>query len=381
MRPFWSEEFGNAASKTHAAGRRAEQAVDAARGQVAGLIGADPREIVFTSGATEANNLAILGLARASRERGRHVISVATEHRAVLDPCRALAKEGFRVTLLPVARDGLLDPERLRAALDPDTILVSVMHANNEIGTVQPVAELAAIAREHGVAFHCDAAQSVGKLPTDVRALGVDLLSFTAHKLYGPKGLGALWLRRGGPRLQPIVYGGGHERGLRSGTLPVPLCVGFGRACELAGVLREAEAERLARLSERLWKRLSSELEGIELNGAAAPRLPGNLNVSFRGVEGESLLAALPDLALSTGSACTSALREPSHVLRALGVGEERALSALRFGLGRSTGEAEIDVAAGLVVEQVKRLRALEPRWRGAESAGRGRRTRRKATT
>ena len=364
MHPWWTDEFGNAASKTHAFGWRAAEAVEGARQRVADLIGADPRELVFTSGATESNNLAILGLARARRERGRHVVTVQTEHRAVLDPCRALEKEGFRVTYLPVDRGGLVDLDGLAKSLDGEAILLSVMHANNEIGFIQPLEEIAAIARSRGVPLHSDAAQSAGKLALDVRELGVDALSLSAHKLYGPNGVGALWLRRGaGLRLEPILHGGGHERGLRSGTLPVPLCVGFGRACELARELQQDEALRLARLAESLWKRLSSELGAVQLNGAALPRLPGNLNVSFLGVEGEALLAALPDLAVSSGSACTSATREPSHVLRALGLDEQRALSSLRFGLGRSTTQEEVDAAAELLIEQVRRLRVLSPVW------------------
>jgi cysteine desulfurase len=368
MSPWWNDEFGNAASKTHAFGWRAEQAVEEARAQLASLIGADPREIIFTSGATESNNLAILGLARARRDRGHHVITAQTEHRAVLDPCRALEKEGYRVTVLPVQRDGIIDLERLRGALDNDVTLISIMHANNEIGVIQPLAEIAEIARARDIAFHTDAAQSVGKLEIDVRELGPDLMSLSAHKVYGPKGVGALWVRRGSPhlRLEPLLYGGGHERGLRSGTLPVPLCVGFGCACEIARESHEEDARRQARLSERLWKRLSTELAAVELNGDAVKRIPGNLNVSFLGVEGEALLVALPDVALSAGSACTSSTREPSHVLRALGLGEERALSSLRFGIGRATSEAEIDLAAELVIEQVTRLRALSPVWEQA---------------
>ncbi len=364
MRPWWTDEFGNAASKTHAFGWRADEAVEGARQRVADLIGADPRELVFTSGATESNNLAIFGLARARRERGRHVVTVQTEHRAVLDPCRALEKEGFRVTYLPVDRGGLVDLDRLASSLDDEAVLLSVMHANNEIGVIQPLEEIGVIARSRGIPLHSDAAQSAGKLALDVCELGVDALSLSAHKLYGPMGVGALWLRRGaGLRLEPILHGGGHERGLRSGTLPVPLCVGFGRACELASELREEEARRLARLTESLWKRLTTELGGVELNGDALRRLPGNLNVTFLGVEGEALMLALPDLAVSSGSACTSAIREPSHVLRALGLDERRALSSVRFGLGRSTTQEQVDAAAELLIEQARRLRALSPVW------------------
>ena len=372
MQPYFAAEFGNAASRTHGFGWRAGEAVERAREEVAATLGADAREVVFTSGATESNNLALLGAFRARRGRGRaHVITCAVEHRAVLDPCRALEKEGARVTVLPVASDGLLDLERLRDALDDETLLVSVMHANNEIGVIQPLEEIARLAHARGALVHTDAAQSVGKIEVDVRQLDVDLLSLTAHKLYGPKGVGALFVRRRRPRLElaPILHGGGHERGLRSGTLPVPLCVGFGAACALAAQERESEAARLATLRDRLWKRLDA-LEAVERNGHATRRLPGNLNVSFLGVEGEALLTALPDVALSSGSACTSALREPSHVLRALGVGEARAQGALRFGLGRPTSEAEIDAAADLVIEQVQRLRDLSPLW---DEARRGR--------
>lgn len=369
MLPYFSEEFGNAASRTHAFGFRAEAAVERARAQIAALVGADPREIVFTSGATEANNLALFGASRAIRRasggKSDHVISCRTEHRAVLDPCLALEREGFRVTLLDVDGDGLVDPEALRAALDPRTALVSIMHANNEIGVVQPVASLAQIAAEAGAAFHCDAAQSAGVLEIDVTQLGVDFLSLSAHKLYGPKGIGALIVRRRSKRarIEPILHGGGHERGLRSGTLPVPLCVGFGEAAALVRSRRGTDAARQRSLRERLLARLAAELPGLVLNGHASTRLPGNLNLSFLGVEGEALLAALPELAVSVGSACTSAKREPSHVLRALGAGEARALSALRFGIGRGNDEAQIDRAAELLISQVRRLRALSPVW------------------
>jgi len=369
MIPYFTEEYGNAASRTHEFGWRADAAVERARAQVAALVAADAREVVFTSGATEANNLALFGAARALRRASGgkfgHVISCRTEHRAVLDPCRALEREGFRVTLLGVDGDGLVDPESLRAALAGQRALVSIMHANNEIGVVQPIAALAAVAAVAGAAFHCDAAQSAGALETDVTQLGVDFLSLSAHKLYGPKGIGALIVRRRSPRarIEPILHGGGHERGLRSGTLPVPLCVGFGAAAELALAARAADAERHRFLRERLLARLWAELPGLVLNGAAKSRLPGNLNLSFLGVEGEALLAALPELALSAGSACTSAKREPSHVLRALGAGEARALSALRFGIGRGNDEAQIDAAAELVIAQVRRLRALSPVW------------------
>ncbi len=369
MLPYFSEEFGNAASRTHAFGFRAEAAVERARTQIAALVGGDPREIVFTSGATEANNLALIGGARAQRRasggKADHVISCRAEHRAVLDPCLALEREGFRVTLLGVGTDGLVDPEHLRAALEPCTALVSIMHANNEIGVVQPIAELARLTAEADVAFHCDAAQSAGVLDVDMARLGVDFLSLSAHKLHGPKGIGALVVRRRSKRarIEPILHGGGHERGLRSGTLPVPLCVGFGEAAEIVRSSRASDAARHEHLRDRLLAKLTSALPNLVLNGHASRRLPGNLNLSFLGVEGEALLAALPELALSVGSACTSAVREPSHVLRALGAGEARALSALRFGIGRGNDEAEIDTAAELVIAQVRRLRALSPTW------------------
>jgi cysteine desulfurase len=368
MLPYVSEEFGNAASRTHAYGWAAEEAVETARAQVAALVGADAREVVFTSGATEANNLALFGALRAAR-RGSgvprdHVIAARSEHLSVLDPLKALEREGFRVTLLPVDSHGLVAPEQLRAELTPATALVSIMHANNEIGVLQPIAELAAQCAQQGVAFHCDAAQSAGSLALDMTRLGVDCLSLSAHKLYGPKGIGALVVRRAGrAKLEPILYGGGHERGLRSGTLPVPLCVGFGAAAEIARAERGADALRLAALRDRLWTRLRESLPELRLNGAPSPRLPGNLNVSFLGVEGEALLAALPELALSSGSACSSAKREPSHVLRALGADEARALSALRFGIGRGTSEAEIDAASDFIVAAVRKLRALSPLW------------------
>ena len=365
MAPYWTREFGNAASRTHAFGWRAEEAVEAAREEVARLIGADPREIVFTSGATEANNLALLGVARANRERGDHIITCQTEHRSVLDPLAALEKVGFRVTCLAVDAEGLVDVDDLRAALDGRTILVSVMHVNNEIGVVQPLEEIARVTREHGTLFHTDAAQSVGKLVVDVDRLGVDLLSLTAHKLYGPKGMGALYVRRRSPvlRVAPILYGGGHERGMRSGTLPVPLCVGLGRACQIAGHEWETDAKRALLLRDRLRQRLSTELDEVWLNGHPENRVAGNLNLSFTGLEAQALLVALPDVALSSGSACTSAQPEPSHVIRALGGGQARALGAVRFGIGRANSEAEIDAVAEMLVEQVERLRAMSPLW------------------
>jgi cysteine desulfurase len=360
MLSYFGEEFGNPASRTHQFGWRAEEGVDRARRQVADSIGARAREIVFTSGATEANNLAILGTARANRARGDHVVTCATEHRAVLDPCRALEKEGFRVSVIPVGPTGIVDLDALSAELEPGTLLISLMLANNEIGTLQPVAEVGRIARERDIVLHTDAAQAVGQIPVDVEPLGVDLLSFTAHKLYGPKGIGALYVRRRRPALEiePLLHGGGHERGLRSGTLPVPLCVGFGEACAIGTRDLDTEAARIGELRDRLWTQLKRGLDGVSQNGAVDRRLPGNLNVSFAGVEAEALLMGLPEIALSTGSACTSAKPEPSHVLRALGLGKPRALSAIRFGVGRFNTRDEIDLAAERIVHEVRRLRA-----------------------
>ena len=365
MLPYLTEEYGNAASRTHGFGWRAEEALEDARRRVARGLGADPREIVFTSGATESNNLALLGAVRAAGASAAHVVTCRTEHSAVLDPCRALDKQGAEITRLDVDRQGHLDLDRLAAAIRPETVLISLMHANNEIGVIHDLAAIGALARERGVLFHSDAAQSVGKLPLDVREAGVDLLSLTAHKIYGPKGIGALYVRRGGPRvrLEPIVYGGGHERGLRSGTVPVAQCVALGCAVELACAEREAEAVRLRELRERLWQRLSSELDEVTLNGDPERRLPGNLNLSFAGVEGEALILALDEIAVSTGSACTSARQEASHVLLALGMSRTRALGSLRFGLGRGTTAEEIERAADAVVEQVPRLRKLSPDW------------------
>ncbi len=371
MLPYLTEEYGNAASRTHGFGWRAEEALEDARRQVARGLGADPREIVFTSGATEANNLALLGAVRAAGASSAHVVTCRTEHSAVLDPCRALEKEGAEITRLGVDRLGHLDLDRLAAAIRPETVLISVMHANNEIGVIHDLVAIGALARERGVLFHSDAAQSVGKLPLAVREAGVDLLSLTAHKIYGPKGIGALYVRRGQPRvrLEPIVHGGGHERGLRSGTVPVALCVALGRAVELACAGREAEAVRLRELRERLWQRLSSELDEVTLNGDPERRLPGNLNASFAGVEGEALILGLEEIAVSTGSACTSARQEASHVLLALGMSRARALGSLRFGLGRGTTAEEIERAADSVVEQVSRLRKLSPDWERRDRA------------
>jgi cysteine desulfurase len=358
MAPYWSEDYGNPASASHLYGWRAEAAVEAAREELAAAIGAaDPREIVFTSGTTESDNLAIAGLARAGRRR--RIVTSAIEHPAVLDTARALEAEGFACSELPVDADGLVDPARVRDALDADTAIVSVGAANSEIGTLQPLAAIASLCREAGVPFHTDAAQAVGKVPFDVRRDGIDLASFCAHKLYGPKGIGALYVRRGAPRLKlaPLLHGGGHERGLRSGTLPVPLIVGFARAVALCLEDLDAEAARLRALRDRLWAGLRERLAGVALNGHAERRLPGNLNVSFEGVRAEALLAKLRDVALSTGSACASARGEPSHVLRALGLPSERVHGALRFGIGRANTADEIDHVVDRVADEVESAR------------------------
>ena len=354
-------DFGNASSATHVFGYRAAVRVETARAQVAALIGAEPDEITFTSGATESNNLAILGMARSNADRGRHVITTRIEHKAVLDPFKRLEREGFAVTYLTPDRQGILDVEALRTALRPDTILVSVMHVNNEIGVIEDIGALGGLCRERGVAFHTDAAQAVGKIPVDVRTLPVDFLALTAHKIYGPKGSGALYARRPSrPLLKPLLFGGGQERGLRPGTLPTHQIVGLGAACDLIRSQMPAEQGRLSTLRERLWKGLA-DLGGTHLNGAGAPRVPGILNVSFEGVEGESLVTSLAELAVSTGSACNSASEEPSYVLRSLGRDSQLAQSSLRFSFGRFTTVADVDTAIVAVRREVTRLRALSP--------------------
>ena len=362
MAPYFTETFGNPASKSHVFGWRAEEAVERARAQVAALVGAaGPKEIVFTSGATESVNLMLKGAARAHRERGDQVVTVVTEHPAVLDTAAALEREGFGVTRLPVDREGLLDPDDVARALTDRTTLVSVMWVNNEIGVVQPVAEIARRCRERGVLFAVDAAQAVGKLPVDVRAAGIDLLALSGHKLYGPKGVGALYVRAGAPRvrLTAEMDGGGHERGLRSGTLNVPGIVGLGAACELAGQELAQEGERLLALRERLRRGLLERLPQTRVNGSLERRVPGNLNVSFPGVDGEALLMALREVALSSGSACASAAPAPSHVLQALGLGADLAHASLRFGLGRANTEEEVDYVVERIAEAVPRLREL----------------------
>jgi len=363
MLPYFGEKFGNAASRIHAYGWEAEKAVDEARRRIARVINAKPREIIFTGGATESDNLAIQGAVEFYSRKGDHVVTAATEHHAVLDTCKALEKAGkARVTYLPVDGHGLVDPDALRRAIMERTILISLMQVNNEIGTIAPIGEYGRIAREKGILFHSDATQGVGKVPVDVEAMGIDLMSFTAHKMYGPKGCGALYVRSRGRervRLTPMLHGGGQERGLRSGTLNVPGIVGLGKACELAAAEMEVERERILRLRERLHQALLAELDDVLLNGHPTERLAGSLNVSFRGVDGESLLMALNDIAVSSGSACTSVTLEPSHVLKALGVKDELAHSSIRFGLGRFNTEEEVDRVIERVVAEVGRLRAL----------------------
>jgi len=363
MMPYLTGQFGNAASRSHSFGWVAEKAVEAGRRSVAELAGAAPQEIVFTSGATESINLALKGTAGVLAGKGGRLITAATEHKAVLDTCRSLERMGIQVTVVPVESDGRVDPRAVAAALTPDTFLVSILYANNEIGVINPVREIGAVCRGRGVLFHCDAAQAFGKIPIDVEADGIDLLSLSAHKLYGPKGVGALYVRRRHPRvrLAAQIDGGGHERGMRSGTLNVPGIVGFGAACTLCRAEMAAEASRLSAMRDRLKSRLETELDQVYVNGSMEHRLPHNLNLSFAGVDSEALLMALGDLALSTGSACTSATIEPSHVLRALGVPDGRAHSAVRFGLGRFNTAEEIDYAVERVVEAVRKLRQLSP--------------------
>lgn len=358
MLPWFGEKFGNAASIHHEHGRQAAEAVEHARSQVAELLQVDPATLIFTSGATESNNLALKGVVR-HRQVGSHLIVNAAEHRSVLDPAKVLEREGFTVTVLPVDHEGQVDPQHVLAAIQPATVLVSVMAANNEVGTINPLREIGEICRTRGVWLHCDAAQAVGKLPLNLTDLPLDLVSLSAHKLYGPQGIGALWIRRDGRRipLRPLIDGGGHERRLRSGTLPVPLIVGFGAACEIAREEMGLESQRLSELSERLWNALRTRLSGLHLNGPWPDRLPGNLNVSFEGVSGDALLTSLTEIAVSSGSACTSADPEPSHVLRAMGISEPLSLASLRFGVGRFSTAAEIDRAAEHIIAKVSRLR------------------------
>ncbi len=363
MLPHFTEHYGNAASHTHAFGRRAAEAVEEARARIAHLIGAQARDLVFTSGATESNNLALKGVAAMYRRHGNHLVTAVTEHRAVLDPCRRLERDGFRVTYLPVDEYGRVSVEQVAAALTEQTILVSIMAANNEIGTLQPIRAIGRLCKERGVLFHTDAVQAAGKMPLDVEDMGIDLLSLTAHKIHGPKGAGALYVRRRDPvvRLEPQMDGGGHERRLRSGTLPVPNLVGFGVACQLCEEEMEREVERLRGLRERLRQAIMDGLDEVCLNGHPVERLPGNLNLSFAYVQGDALLMNLRDVALSSGSACTSAEPEPSYVLRALGRSDELAHGSLRFGLGRFTTAEEVDYVSAEVVRAVRALRALSP--------------------
>ncbi|MBE7483587.1 MAG: IscS subfamily cysteine desulfurase [Polyangiaceae bacterium] len=364
MLPFFDQTFGNAASRTHAFGWEAEAAVDDARDTIAGLINAESgKEIVFTSGATESDNLAIKGVAEYYKQKGNHIVTTVIEHKAVLDSCKRLEKQGYEVTYVHVGKDGLVDPDDIRRALTDKTILVSVMLANNEVGTIQPIGEIGKITREKGVLFHTDAVQGIGKTEFDVRAMNVDLASLTAHKLYGPKGVGALYVRRSKPRVRLVAQmdGGGHERGNRSGTLNVPGIVGFAKACEILKREGKAENERIRGLRERLHKGIAAALDEVVLNGHPEKRLPGNLNLSFSFVEGEGLMMAIKDVAVSSGSACTSASLEPSYVLRSMGLDEELAHSSIRFGLGRFNTAEEVDYVIDLVVGKVKKLRDMSP--------------------
>ena len=363
MMPYLTGIFGNAASRNHSFGWEAEQAVEKAREQIAKLIGATAKEIIFTSGATESNNLAIKGIAEMYRERGNHIITEVTEHKAVLDTCKKLEKQGFRVTYLPVKGDGLVDLDELERAMDDQTILVSIMYANNEIGVIQPVKEIGELCHKKGVIFHTDAVQAVGKIPVNVQADNIDVLSLSGHKVYGPKGVGALYVRRRNPRVQISEQqnGGGHERGMRSGTLNVPGIVGLGAACEIAGNEMEAEAARERELRDYMRHKLESALDYTQVNGNMDHHLPGNLNMSFVYVEGESLLMGINDIAVSSGSACTSATLEPSYVLKSLGLGDDVAHSSIRFGLGRFNTKEEVDYVADKLIDVVTKLRELSP--------------------
>ncbi|MBP7934769.1 MAG: IscS subfamily cysteine desulfurase [Phycisphaerae bacterium] len=363
MLPYFREKFGNAASRNHPFGWEAEEAVDKAREQVASVIGASAKEIVWTSGATESNNIAVKGTARMYRDKGRHIITQTTEHKAVLDPCKYLEQEGWQVTVLGVPKSGRIHIDELKATIRPDTVLISIMFGNNEIGTIQPIPEIGALCKEKGILFHTDATQAFGKVPIDVEAMGIDLLSASAHKVYGPKGIGCLYVRRRAPRVrcEPVLHGGGHERGMRSGTLNVPGIVGFGAAAAIAKDEMAAESVRLASLRDRLWTSLSTQLNEIYRNGDPVHSLPGTLNVSFSYVEGESLMMGFSNIAVSSGSACTSASLEPSYVLKALGVGDDLAHSSIRFSLGRFNTADEIEQAASQVVSTVRRLREMSP--------------------
>src|SRR4051795_6158527 len=363
MLPYFVEKFGNAASRNHSFGWAAEEGVETARERIAKLIGATAKEIIFTSGATESDNLAIKGVAEMYREKGNHIITAATEHKAVLDTGKRLEKYGYKVTYLAVQRDGLVNLDELKAAMTDKTILVSIMYANNEIGVLQPVEEIGKLCRERGIVFHTDATQAVGKVPVDVNKQNIDVLSISAHKMYGPKGAGALYVRRKNPRVQlsAIIDGGGHERGMRSGTLNVPGIVGLGKACELCMEEMPAESKRLTAMRDRLRQTIEKNLDEVYVNGTYEHRLPGNLNMSFLYVEGESLLMGINDIAVSSGSACTSATLEPSYVLKALGLGDDVAHSSIRFGIGRFNTEAEVDYVAEKLIDIEKKLRELSP--------------------
>ena len=364
MMPYFTYKFGNAHSRSHSYGWEAEEGVEKARAQVAKLIGADEKEVIYTSGATESNNLAIKGVADFYKDRRNHVVTTVTEHKCVLDTCRHLEQEGFTVTYLPVQQNGLVDLDVLRAAVTDKTVVVSIMAVNNEIGVIQPLAEIGKICREKGAFFHTDAAQAAGKIPLDVEAMNIDLMSISGHKIYGPKGIGALYVRRKPRvRLAAMIHGGGQERGFRSGTLPTPLCVGLGEAAEICMKEMDAEAVRLTKLRDRMLKGLNAKLPEIYVNGDLEHRIPGNLNISFAHVEGESLMMGIKNLSVSSCSACTSASLEPSYVLRALGVEEEMAHTSLRIGLGRFTTEHEVDTAVDELVHHVTKLREMSPLW------------------
>jgi cysteine desulfurase len=369
MLPYFTTKFGNAASRNHSFGWEAEKAVDDARKKIADLIGATAKEIVFTSGATESDNLAIKGVAEMYAEKGNHIITAATEHKAILDTCKKLEKHGFRVTYLPLKADGLVDLDMLRESITDKTILITIMYANNEIGVIQPIAEIGKLAHERGVLFHTDGVQAVGKVPVNVIKDNIDLMSISAHKIYGPKGVGALYVRRRNPRVQITAQmdGGGHERGMRSGTLNVPGIVGLGEACAICHREMAEEAKRLGYLRDKLKNKLETELDEVFINGSMEHRLPNNLNISFAYVEGESLLMGINDIAVSSGSACTSATLEPSYVLKALGVGDDLAHTSIRFGLGRFNTEEEVDYVAARVIEVVRKLRELSPLYEMAK--------------
>lgn len=364
MMPYFTTKFGNPHSRSHAYGWEAEAAVEKARQQVADLIGADEKEVIFTSGATESNNLALKGVAQFNKDKKNHIITVVTEHKCVLDSCRHLEQEGFDVTYLPVDTKGLVSLEALEAAITDKTVLISVMTANNEIGVVQPIKEIGAICRKHGVFFHTDAAQAFGKIPLDVEEMNIDLMSISGHKIYGPKGIGALYVRRRPRvRLKPLITGGGQERGMRSGTLPTPLVVGLGEAASIAKQEMQKDYAHVKRLSDKFYNAIVANVPDVYLNGDKEKRLPGNLNISFAYIEGESMIMAIKDLAVSSGSACTSASLEPSYILRALGVDEELAHTSIRFGIGRFTTEEEINFAIETVVKNINKLREMSPLW------------------